>query len=173
MNREKPQRAGTLFQSEIQRVLPHRYPFLLLDRVIEFVPGARIVGIKSFTANEAAPHGHSPEVPVVPGGILIEMTTQLGAILVLERPGMAGKVPVILGIPSARMITPVQPGDNLRVEVSVLKLRENFGELRGAVYREGELVAEGQMRFAFLDSQLLTVDSSQNQVKRQMAKGNE
>ncbi len=138
----------TLFQSAIQRILPHRYPFLLVDRVTEFVPGKRIAGIKNFTVNDDASRGHFAETPVVPGGILIEMVTQLGAILVLERPQMAGKVAVILQIPSARLHGCVWPGDTLRVEAEVVKLGETFGEMRGAAYREDELVAEGQMRFA-------------------------
>lgn len=141
-----------LFQSAIQRILPHRYPFLLVDRVTEFVPGERIAGIKTFTANEEAVPGHFPGAPVVPAALLIEMVTQLGAILVLERPQMAGKIAVILGIPSARMLKPIQPGDTLRVEAEVVKLRESFGELRGVAYREGELVAEGQVRFAIANA---------------------
>jgi 3-hydroxymyristoyl/3-hydroxydecanoyl-(acyl carrier protein) dehydratase len=137
-----------LFHSAIQRILPHRYPFLLVDRVTELVPGQRIVGVKCFTGNEEPPLGYSPDSPQVPTGILLEAVTQLGAILVLERPEMAGKIAVILQILSARLLQPVQPGDVLRLEAEVLKLGERFGELRGTAYREGELIAEGQMRFA-------------------------
>jgi 3-hydroxymyristoyl/3-hydroxydecanoyl-(acyl carrier protein) dehydratase len=135
-------------QSIIPRILPHRYPFLLVDRVTELVPGQRIVGVKCFTGNEEPALGYSPDSPQVPTGILLEAVTQLGAILVLERPEMAGKIAVILQIPSAQLLQPVHPGDVLRLEAQVLKLGERFGELRGTAYREGELIAEGQMRFA-------------------------
>ena len=140
-----------------ERVLPHRHPFLLVDRVTEFEPGRRIVGIKNFSANEEACQGYDPARMLVPAGILFEMVTQLGAILVLERPEMQGpgtqaKVPVILQIPAARLLEPVYLGDTLRVEAKAVKLRESFGELRGAAYREGKLVAEGQMRFAIANA---------------------
>lgn len=141
-----------LDQTEIQRILPHRYPFLVLDRVTSFVPGERISGVKTFTANEPYVPGHFERDPIVPCGVLLEMTTQLGAVLVLERPGMAGKIAVILQIPSAQMHKTAHPGDALRVEAEVLKLRETFGELRGTVYRGEELIAEGQMRFAITDA---------------------
>lgn len=137
-----------LFQSAIQRILPHRYPFLLVDRVVEFVPGERIVGLKHFSANDAASQGGRAGTPTIPAGILIESVTQLGAILVLERPQMAGKVAVILQIPTARMLRPVEAGTTLRLEAEVVKLGETFGELRGAAYDDGELVADGRMRFA-------------------------
>jgi len=140
------------FQSAIQRIIPHRYPFLLVDRVTEFISGERITGIKTFTLNEAEAQGHFPEFSLVPAGILIEMVTQLGAILVLERPQMQGKIAVILQIPEAKMLVPVHVGDTLRVEAEVIKLRQNFGELRGAAYRQGDRVAEGQMRFAIANT---------------------
>ncbi len=135
-------------QSFIQRIIPHRYPFLLIDRIIEIEPGKRIVGVKNFTGNEEMPLGYSPDSPQVPTGILLEAVTQLGAILVLERPEMAGKIAMILQIPSATLHQIVRPGDTLRIEAEVLKMGERFGEMRGAAYRDGELVAEGQMRFA-------------------------
>jgi 3-hydroxymyristoyl/3-hydroxydecanoyl-(acyl carrier protein) dehydratase len=135
-------------QSFIQRVLPHRYPFLFIDRVTELEPGKRIVGIKNFTGNEEPPLGYGPDSPQVPTGILLEAVTQLGAILVLERPEMAGKLAFILQINSAQLHQPVYPGDMLRMEAEVIKMGERFGELRGTAYRDGELVAEGQMRFA-------------------------
>lgn len=137
-----------LFQPTIQRILPHRYPFLLVDRVTEFESGRRIVGIKHFSANDITSQDGPAGAPTVPGGILIETVTQLGAILVLERPEMAGKVAVILQIPAARMLQPVEPGDTLRIEAEVVKLGATFGELRGFVYRDNNLVAEGRMRFA-------------------------
>src|SRR6266702_55611 len=136
----------------IERVLPHRHPFLLVDRVTEFEPRRRIAGVKNFSANEEACQGYDPARMLVPAGILFEMVTQLGAILVLERPGMQGKVAVILQIPAARLLEPVYLGDTLRLEAEAVKLRENFGELRGAAYRDGKLVAGGQMRFAIANA---------------------
>lgn len=144
-----------LFQPAIQRLLPHRFPFLLVDRVVEFEPGKRISGIKNFTGNEDAALGYSPASPQVPPGLLLEAVTQLGAILVLERPEMAGKIAVILQIPSATLHQPVRPGDTLRLEAEVLKLGERFGELRGAAYRDEELIAEGQMRFAVANASVV------------------
>ncbi len=132
----------------IHDVLPHRYPFLLIDRVTEFESGVRIRGIKHFTRNEPQFGGHFPHYPQVPGGILIEAVTQLGAVLVLERPGMEGKIAMILQIPSARMLRPIEPGECVEFEATVIKMRENLGELRGTGRIGGEIVAEGQMRFA-------------------------
>jgi 3-hydroxymyristoyl/3-hydroxydecanoyl-(acyl carrier protein) dehydratase len=137
-----------LDQSAIQRIIPHRYPFLLVDRVTELEPGKRIAGIKNFTGNEQPPLGYSPDSPQVPTGIVLEAVTQLGAILVLERPEMAGKIAFILQVNSAQLHQPVRPGDTLRMEAEVLTMGERFGELRGTAYRADELIAEGQMRFA-------------------------
>jgi 3-hydroxymyristoyl/3-hydroxydecanoyl-(acyl carrier protein) dehydratase len=142
-----------LFQAAIQRILPHRYPFLLVDRVTDFVAGERISGVKNFTANESTLEGHFPAgTPFVPMGIVLEAVTQLGAILVLERPEMKGKIAVILQVPIARMLRPVQFGEALRLEAQVVKMKENFGELKGMVFAGEELVAEGQMRFAIADA---------------------
>jgi 3-hydroxyacyl-[acyl-carrier-protein] dehydratase len=146
-----PQGVNSSFEPTLQRLLPHRYPFLLVDRVTAFTPGVEIQGIKNFTANEAMMIGHSPASPVVPPGILLEAVTQLGAILVLERPQMAGKIAMILQIPSARINRLVVPGDTVWFKARVLKLRETLGELRGEATIGDELVAEGQMRFAIAD----------------------
>jgi len=141
-----------LFQSAIQRLIPHRYPFLLVDRVTEFVPGQRIVGIKNVSFNDESSQGYLPVAPATPLSMVLEAVTQLGAIMVLARPEMVGKVAVILQIPSARSLKPVQPGDSLRLEARVLKLKENFGELQGSAFCNGELVGEGQMRFAIANA---------------------
>jgi 3-hydroxymyristoyl/3-hydroxydecanoyl-(acyl carrier protein) dehydratase len=141
-----------LFQSAIQRLIPHRYPFLLVDRVTEFVRGQRIVGIKNVSLNDEIAQGYLPVAPTVPLSVVLEAVTQLGAILVLARPEMVDKVAVILQIPSAKSLKRVQPGDSLRLEARVLKLKETFGELYGSAFREGELVGEGQMRFAIANA---------------------
>jgi 3-hydroxyacyl-[acyl-carrier-protein] dehydratase len=146
---------AALFQDSIQRIIPHRYPFLLLDRVIEFTPGSKIRGIKNFTSTEGLLQGFQPGGLMVPCGVLLEMVTQLGAILVLERPGMERKIAVILQIPSAVMHFPVMAGESVFAEAKTIKLRESFGELHGTVYRDGQLVAEGQMRFAIANAQEL------------------
>jgi 3-hydroxymyristoyl/3-hydroxydecanoyl-(acyl carrier protein) dehydratase len=142
-----------LFQSAIQRIIPHRYPFLLVDRVTDFVAGERITGLKNFTANESTLEGQfTAGAALVPMGIILEAVTQLGAILVLERPEMKGKIAVILQVPMARMLRPVEFGEALSLEAQVVKLKENFGELKGMVYTGEELVAEGLMRFAIADA---------------------
>ena len=137
---------------DLMTILPHRYPFLLIDRITDFVPGVRITGTKRFSSDDDVTQGNFPATPIVPTGILLEVVTQLGAVLVLERPEMKNKIAMILQIPSAQIMEPVQPGDSLRVEAEVLKLREAFGELRGAIYCENKLVAEGQMRFAIANA---------------------
>ncbi len=141
-----------LFQSAIQRIIPHRYPFLLVDRVTEFQEGERIVGFKNFTGNEGTLEGPAPKLAFVPVGLVLEAVTQLGAILVLERPQMAGKIAMVLQVPMAQMLRPVELGETLRLEARVVRMKENFGELRGTAYVGQELVAEGQMRFAISDA---------------------
>ncbi|MCL5671121.1 MAG: 3-hydroxyacyl-ACP dehydratase FabZ [Acidobacteria bacterium] len=146
-----PEKQKRVSESALLRMLPHRYPFLLVDRVTAFDPGVEIQGVKNFTVNEAMSMGYSPSSPFVPTGILLEAVTQLGAILVLERPQMAGKIAMILQIPSARLFKVVVPGDTVRFEARVLKLRETLGELQGRAYVGNTLIAEGQMRFAIAD----------------------
>jgi 3-hydroxymyristoyl/3-hydroxydecanoyl-(acyl carrier protein) dehydratase len=135
-----------LLQAAIQQLIPHRYPFLFVDRVTAFVPGQRIAGVKHFTASDEVSQGNV--AGLVPTTILIEMVTQLGAVLVHAQPHMAGKIAVILAIPSARQLKPVYTGETLRVEAEVLRFRRDFGEMVGSAYRDGDLVAEGQVRFA-------------------------
>jgi 3-hydroxymyristoyl/3-hydroxydecanoyl-(acyl carrier protein) dehydratase len=137
-----------LLPGAVHKILPHRYPFLLIDRVTELVSGVRIAGTKHFSADDHNAQGHFPGVPIISTAILLELVTQLGAVLVLERPEMQDKIAVILQIPSARMIEPVIPGDTVEVQAEVVKLRGALGELRGTIHRDGTLVAEGQMRFA-------------------------
>ena len=138
--------------SDLLKILPHRYPFLFVDRVTEFIPGRRIAATKRFSAGDEASRGYLPGSPIISVGVLMELVTQLGAILVMERPAMAGKVAMILQIPDARIKQPVEPGDTLRVEAKVVKIGERLGELHGAILRAGELVAEGRMRFAIVEA---------------------
>jgi 3-hydroxyacyl-[acyl-carrier-protein] dehydratase len=137
--------------SDILSILPHRYPFLFVDRVTEFIPGQRIAATKRFSVGDEASRGYLPASPILSVGVLLELVTQLGAVLVMERPEMAGKVALILQIPAARLTQLVEPGDTLRVEAEVLKLGERLGELRGTISRDGEQVAEGRVRFAIVE----------------------
>jgi 3-hydroxymyristoyl/3-hydroxydecanoyl-(acyl carrier protein) dehydratase len=137
----------------IQALLPHRFPFLFVDKVTEFTPGRRIVALKHFSVNDEAAQGNPPGLAVIPTGVILELVTQVGAVLVLERPEMAGKIAMILQIPSARLLKPVEAGDTVRVEAEVVKMKAQFGELRGSIFRDGKLVAEGQMRFGIANAQ--------------------
>ena len=138
--------------SDIARILPHRFPFLFVDQVPEFVPGQRIVAMKHFSIDDQVRPRNRPGVAIIPTGVILELVTQVGAVLVMERPEMAGKIAMILHIPSARVINPIQAGDTVRVEAEVVRMKTQFGELRGSIFREGELVAEGQMRFGIANA---------------------
>jgi 3-hydroxyacyl-[acyl-carrier-protein] dehydratase len=137
----------------ITRILPHRYPFLLIDQVAEFIPGQRIVAMKHFSVNDHVARGNPPGLALIPTGVVMELVTQVGAVLVMERPEMAGKIAMIINIPSARIIKPLEAGDTVRVEAEVVRMKAQFGELRGSIFRSGELVAEGQMRFGIASAQ--------------------
>jgi 3-hydroxyacyl-[acyl-carrier-protein] dehydratase len=137
--------------SSILGILPHRFPFLFVDRVTEFIPGQRIAATKRFSADDEAARGSLLPPPIIPIGILLELVTQVGAVLVMERPEMAGKVAMILQIPSAHVQRPVQIGDTVRVEAEVVKIGPRSGELHGAIWHEGERLAEGTMRFAIVE----------------------
>jgi beta-hydroxyacyl-ACP dehydratase FabZ len=132
-----------LQQAEIQALLPHRYPFLLVDQIKELEPDRRIVGIKSVTINEPFFQGHFPGRPVMPGVLIIEAMAQAGGVLVFKSGGPIGKPVVYMaGIEEAKFRRPVVPGDQLRFEVDVLKKRPPFWKMQGKAFVENELVCE-------------------------------
>ena len=133
-------------QSEIQALLPHRYPFLLVDRVNELQPDRRIVGIKNVTINEPFFQGHFPGRPVMPGVLIIEGMAQVGGILAFKSMGNVAKPVVYLtGVDSAKFRKPVVPGDQLRFEIDVVKKRAPFWKMQGKAFVETELVCEAEV----------------------------
>lgn len=136
----------------IESVLPHRYPLLLVDRVLEIEPERRIVAIKNVTATEEVFQGHFPGRPVMPGVMVIEGMAQAGGILLLHaRKDRAGKLLLFTGIEKARFRRPVVPGDQLRYEVEVLRLRSNHCRLLGRALVDGQLAAEAVVSSAMVD----------------------
>ena len=133
--------------ADIMRIIPHRYPFLLIDRVIELEPGKRVVAMKSVTANEPQFTGHFPGRPIMPGVLMVEALAQAGAVAVLSLPAYRGKLALFAGIDECRFRRTVLPGDMLRLEVTLDKLRGVFGRGRGVGSVDGEIAVEATISF--------------------------
>jgi len=132
----------------IEKILPHRYPFLLVDRIIEFEVDRRIVGIKNVSLNERYLAHQRSGPPVLPPTILTEAVAQVGAIMILAKPENREKLPYFAGIKRVRFRRPVHPGDVVVIEVQVKRLRSRMGLLEGKARVDGKIVVEGLMTFA-------------------------
>ena len=133
----------TLDIVEIQKILPHRPPFLLVDRILELEPRKRIVGIKNVTMNEPFFVGHFPGFPILPGVLIIEAMAQTGGVLVLQGiPDSSERLVFFAAIEEAKFRRPVRPGDQMRLELEVLSLKNTFCRMKGNAYVDGQLAAE-------------------------------
>ncbi len=137
----------TLSSVEIQKIIPHRYPFLLIDKIIEIEYGKRAVGIKNVTANEPFFMGHFPGYPVMPGVLQVEAIAQVGAVAVLGMPENRGKLAFFAGVDEVRFKRQVVPGDTLRIEVTMTRVRGLFGEGQGEATVDGQLACRGLFKF--------------------------
>lgn len=141
-----------LYVEQIKSILPHRYPFLLVDRVTEIEPGVSAKGYKMVTANEPHFTGHFPEYNVMPGVMIIEAMAQLGGVTLLSKPEFEGKRPLLSGVDGARFRGQVRPGDKLDMEIEITRLKGGIGKGQTAAYVDGKLVAEATILFAIVDN---------------------
>jgi len=140
--------------NEIMNILPHRYPFLLVDKIIEMDAGKKIIGLKNVTMNEPFFPGHFPGHPVMPGVLIIEAMAQVAAILAYcASDENKGKVTYFVGIDNTKFRKPVVPGDQLRLELEVTACRRGIWTFSGKAYVEGKLVTESELRATFADKQ--------------------
>ncbi len=138
--------------TEIMKLLPHRYPFLLVDRITEIDPGKKIVGLKNVTMNEPFFPGHFPGHPVMPGVLIVEAMAQVAAILVYSSSDdNKGKITYFVGIDNTKFRKPVVPGDQLRLELEVIGIRRGIYTFSGKAFVDGKLVTESELRATFAD----------------------
>ncbi len=137
---------------DIHRLLPHRYPFALVDRIIDFVPGEKIVGIKNVTVNEPQFQGHFPGRPIMPGVLILESMAQVGGVLIAKMPDIAEEgILMFAGIDKVRFRRPVVPGDQMVITVELLRLKQRrFGKVYGKAEVDGQLAADGELLFSLV-----------------------
>jgi|SRR5690625_4093793 len=133
---------------EIKEVIPHRYPFLLVDKVLEVEEEKRVVGLKNVTANEPFFQGHFPDYPVMPGVLIVEALAQVGAIAVLGMEKNKGKIGFLAGIDKCRFKRQVKPGDQLTLEVEIIRIKGPIGKGKGVATVDGEVACEAEIMFA-------------------------
>ncbi len=136
---------------DIQKIIPHRYPFLLVDKIIEMEPGKKAVGIKNVTANEPFFQGHFPGNPIMPGVLQVEALAQVGAVSVLSMEENKGKLVVFAGIDNLKFKKQVLPGDTLRLEVEIIQMRRNIGKGEAVAYVDDKIACKGQITFAVVE----------------------
>lgn len=138
--------------NEIQSILPHRYPFLMVDRIIDIVPGLRITGLKNVTINEPFFEGHFPGNPIMPGVLIVEAMAQIAGILAF-RSGAKGNGVYFMSIETAKFRRPVVPGDQIRFEITKIRERRNVSRFSGSATVDGRLVAEAEFTAMVVDTQ--------------------
>lgn len=133
---------------EIKEIIPHRYPFLLVDRILEVEEGKRAVGIKNVTGNEEFFNGHFPEYPVMPGVLIVEALAQVGAVAMLKPEENRGRLAFFTGIDKCRIRRQVRPGDQLRLEVEMVRFKGMMGKGKAVATVDGEVAVEAEIMFA-------------------------
>jgi 3-hydroxyacyl-[acyl-carrier-protein] dehydratase len=141
---------------QIQEIIPHRFPFLLVDRIEEIDWGTRAVGVKNVTINEPFFQGHFPDYPVMPGVLIVEALAQVGAVALLGLEENRGKIAFFAGINKVRFKRQVKPGDTLRLEVEVGKVRRSIGTGTATATVDGDVAAQGELMFAIVDAEQLS-----------------
>lgn len=141
-----------VFDTEkIKEILPHRYPFLLIDKIIEFVPEKKAVGIKNVSNTEYFFQGHFPERPVMPGVLIIEAMAQVGGIIIMQMNISKDKLAVLAGVNDVRFRSVVKPGDQMVITTELIALKSKLGKIQSKVEVEQKLVAEGEILFSLVD----------------------
>lgn len=135
---------------QIKELIPHRYPFLLVDKIVELEEGKKAIGIKNVTANEPFFQGHFPDYPIMPGVLIVEAMAQVGAVAMMSIDENKGKLGVFAGIDKVRFKKEVRPGDTLRMEVEMISLRRNIGKANASAYVGEELACSGELMFALV-----------------------
>ncbi|MEH7082255.1 3-hydroxyacyl-ACP dehydratase FabZ [Neobacillus drentensis] len=133
---------------QIKEIIPHRYPFLLVDRILEVEEGKSAVGIKNVSANEEFFNGHFPDYPVMPGVLIVEALAQVGAVAMLKKEENRGRLAFFAGIDGCRFKKQVKPGDQLRLEVEIIRLRGPIGKGKAVATVDGEVACEAEITFA-------------------------
>ena len=152
MEKQLSNENNQLSSEEILGLLPHRFPFALVDKVVEHVPGKKAVALKNITINEPQFQGHFPDRPLMPGVLIVESMAQVGGIIVTQMPDLPKGLFVFAGINNVKFRRPVVPGDQLIITCELLSIkRKRFGKVKGEAHVEGKLVCSGELMFSLVD----------------------